>query len=186
MYNFSDFFRNVQLHRIPFLTTELLTLLIPNMRNLTVLGIYNCPLIHIACGQKLLDIIQMDKPKEKENQITLDWYPSYHRGPKDIYTEYGAVWDNWNGDTRLAIWQLARDVLRRAKLQGIDMYSKGSAFRKWLDKGPCCNVEETIKAIMSDNVSAEEFVAWVNFPKYRGNVREVMKKWPNEPEGWRW
>ena len=71
----------VHLHCVPFVTVGLLAILIPQMTNLEVLGIYKCPLIHIGHGLELLNIIKSDRPKGKEHQVKLDWYPNYHVGP---------------------------------------------------------------------------------------------------------
>lgn len=88
MSNWSDYFRNVQFHRIPFLTVDLLALLIPQMPKLEVLGVYKCPLIHIGHGMKLLQIIRTDRPLGEENQVDLDFYPRLHRGPIESPSEY--------------------------------------------------------------------------------------------------
>ena len=75
------YFQRLHLHRVPFLTPGLLNVLIPEMPNLKVLGIYKCPLIHIGHGMELLHIIRTDRPKGKECQVSLDWFPNYHVGP---------------------------------------------------------------------------------------------------------
>lgn len=74
-------FKRIHLHRVPFLTTNLLEILIPQMSNLEVLGIYKCPLIHVGHGMDLLYIISLDRPKGREHQVYLDWFPNFHVGP---------------------------------------------------------------------------------------------------------
>ena len=81
MFNWCDNFKHLQLHRIPFLTTDVLALVIPHMRNLESLGVYQCPLIHIGKGKELLEIIRTDRPLGKVNKIHLDFYPNFHQGP---------------------------------------------------------------------------------------------------------
>jgi hypothetical protein len=192
MGNFADNFRNLQLHRIPFLTTQLLTLLIPKMRALQVLGIYNCPLIHIGNTLELLGIIKMDKPLEKEKQISLDFYPNYHQGPPctaggESWTgTYAVTWDNWGADSRLAIWALVARILPQAQKQDIDFVSKGTMFRKWLDKTPCLNIEETIKAILDHSMQPEKFVSLIDYRHYQGDVGKLIDTIANRPEGWHW
>jgi len=197
MYNFADFFRNLQLHRIPFLTTEVLSLIIPSMRNLKVLGIYQCELITVADTMKLLEIIQVDKLQDKENQIALDFYPMYHVGPipiPDYYTgSYGVTWDNWNGDTRLAMWQMISMIVYQANLQKQDFTSKHTMFRQWLDKGPCWRVAETLATLHAHEGDArteaeldKDFAVMVDFPNSGGSKTKLMTRQPNRPEGWKW
>jgi hypothetical protein len=163
MGKFADNFRNLQLHRVSLLTVELLTLLIPNMKNLRVLGVYRCPLIHIGHTLKLLKAIKMDKPLEKENQVQLDFFPNFHIGAVDFLgTEnaefctgsFGVMWNNWqhndNGagiDTRLAIWSLMTRILPQAATQEVDFVSEGTMFRRWLDMSPCVGVSEVLETI---------------------------------------
>jgi hypothetical protein len=192
MYNFADYFKNLQLHRIPFLTPDLLALLIPNMRNLEVLGVYKCPLIHIGHTMRLLDIIKTDKPLEKENQVYLDFFPNYHVGPKyypgyAYHTgSYGVMWDNWNADTRLAIWALVSRILPKALDQGIDLTGPNTAFRKWLEKSPCWRIDETLKDLMDPTIRPVKLAVSVDFPHYHGREDYFTSKIPNRPESWEW
>lgn len=164
MGKFADNFRNVQLHRVPLLTVELLTLLVPSMKNLRDLGIYRCPLIHIGHTLQILDVIKMDKPLEKENQVNLDFFPNFHYGATYFLGTkrarfctggFGVMWNNWqdgdNGaaiDTRLAIWSLVTQILPQAAAQGVDFVGEGTMFRKWLDKSPCVGVGEVLETIL--------------------------------------
>lgn len=199
MYNFADYFQNLQLHRIPYLTTDVLSLIIPPMRNLKVLGIYKCPLIHVGDTLKLLEIIQVDKPLEKKNQISLDFYPNYHQGPipfpgnKYHQGTYGVTWDNWNGDTRLAVWQLASIIIPQAIEQKQDFLSKHTMFRQWLDTSPCWRVAETLATLQvhpgdtrSQYEIDEDFVVMVDFPNTGGSKTKFKSDRPNCPEGWEW
>jgi hypothetical protein len=162
------------------------------MRNLKVLGIYKCQLIHIGHTIRLLDVIKVDKLLEKEDQVYLDFFPNYHVGPKDFsgctyYTgSYGVMWDNWNADTRLAIWALVARILPRALAQGIDLTRPGTAFRRWLEKSPCWRVKETLKDIMDPVIDPAKFVVSVDFPHYFGNEKLFLSRVPNRPEGWEW
>lgn len=199
MFNFADYFQNLQLHRIPFLTTQLLELIIPLMRNLKVLGVYKCQLIHIGNTMKLLEIIQTDKPKGKDTQVSLDFYPNYHLGPisvagrDDHVGSYGVTWDNWNGDTRLAVWQLVALIIPQAEKQEQDFLSKHTMFRQWLDKTPCWRVEETLATLIrrpgdtrSNEEIDEEFVIMCDCPNTGGKKSKFKGKVPNRPEGWEW
>ncbi|PMD20946.1 hypothetical protein NA56DRAFT_540642, partial [Hyaloscypha hepaticicola] len=179
--NFADFFKNLQLHRIPFLTTELLELLIPKMRNLQVLGIYNCQLIHVGEAMKLLDIIKIDKPLERENQVALDFFPNFHVGPVEepgnpySVGSYGVTWDNWNYDTTIAVWCLVIQIITKARSQGIDFESKHTMFRQWLEKGPCHKIKETIRTFMSPESSLELIAAMVSYRRTQGKINRLIQ-----------
>jgi hypothetical protein len=192
MSNFGDFMNTLHLHRVPFLTVDILNLVVPNMRNLTVLGIYKCPLIHIGDTIPLLDIVKLDRPIEREEQVYLDFFPNYHVGLKPFpgctyFTgSYGVTWDNWNGDTRLAIWALVRRILPKALAQGINMSKPGTAFRGWLDRSPCWRVEETLQDLMDPKIDPIKFAVSIDYPHYHGNVSRFTGKVANRPEGWEW
>ena len=190
--NFADFFQNLHLHRIPFLTVDVLALLVPTLRNLKVLGIYKCQLIHIGNTLRLLSIIKMDKPLERENQISLDFFPNYHVGPmhrpgeNNNVASYGVTWDNFGARTDLAVWKLVMDILPTAERQGVDMTSAHTAFRQWLDKSPCWMVSETLEKIRNPATTDKELVVTANFFELEGDTGKLSLKQANRPEGWDW
>lgn len=189
LYNFADFIDTVQFHRTGFLTVDLLNLIIPHMRNLKVLGVYNCQLIHIGQTFRLLDIIKEDRPLGKEDQVYLDFFPMYHLGPRSgahRTGSYGVVWDNWGADTRLAIWAIVTRILPRASAQGINLTKPGTAFYRWLEMSPCWNVGETLDAIKDASMDPVKLATMLNWPHYRGNVTYFKRKLPFRPEGWEW
>lgn len=192
MSNFSDNFRVLQLHRVPFLTMDLLRLLIPKMRNLGVLGVYKCQLIHVGDTLKMLDIVQMDRPKGKEHQISLDFFPNLHIGPilipgaNNYSGNYGVTWDSWLGDTCLAIWSLMTRILPIAKRRGVDLISPGTMFRKWLDMTPCLEIDATIEAIFDTNMGPVKFISMVDYLHYQGRPSKVTQAIPNRSEGSLW
>jgi hypothetical protein len=193
--NFADYFQNLQLHRVPFLTTDLLSLLIPKMRNLKILGIYKCQLIHVGETMKLLDIIKTDRPLERENQVSLDFYPNFHLGPVEepgnpySVGAYGVTWDNWNFDTTRAVWCLVIQIIPKARSQGIDFESKHSMFRQWMEHGPCHEIEETIAAFMTPPAHDEDeskekamnfetlkkIAAMVNYRRTGGKIEKLKQ-----------
>ena len=160
------------------------------MRNLQVLGIYNCQLIHVGETMKLLDIIRIDKPLERENQVALDFFPNFHLGPVEepgnpySVGSYGVTWDNWNYDTTIAVWCLAIQIFTKARSQGIDFESKHTMFRQWLEKGPCHKVGETIKTFMSPNSSLELVAAMVSYRRTQGKINRLIQC--NRPDGINW
>ncbi|TVY88963.1 hypothetical protein LAWI1_G006282, partial [Lachnellula willkommii] len=196
VYNFAENIRNIQFHRVPFLSTRLLALLIPKMRKLENLGIYKCQLIHVGEAMRLLEIIRSDRMLGKEDQVSLDFFPNYHVGPKESLGEYcvgtyGASWDNWNGDTDIAIWAMVTRIIPQARKQGIDFESPHTAFRQWLDKSPCWRVDEMLEAISQFTTDPEydpaKFAALVDCrnPDHYGNVTKYTGKITHRPQGWK-
>ncbi|KAM3069344.1 hypothetical protein ACMFMG_010847 [Clarireedia jacksonii] len=197
MFNFADCLQNVQFHRVPFISCHVLELLIPQMRKLEVLGIYQCELIHLGEGLALLDIIKTDRLRGCETQIALDWFPKYHQGPTEEDMKvgtpysYGVSWDDAGfvvSDTRIAIWQLVTGIILQARMQEVDFESTHTAFRKWLEKSPCWEVEQTLKVILNPQSTLADVVAWVAYPEFRGHPERIkgLKKLGNKPEGSLW
>ncbi len=162
------------MHRVPLLTTQVLELIIPCMPGLEKLGIYNCQLLHIGSTVKILDILRMDRPRGRENQISLDYFPNFHQGPADTSGSpyaigpYGATWDNWNAYTCIAIWALICRIIGRARWQGIDFESRHTAFRRWLDKSPCYMVEETLEAMFNVDTPVRKVAMMVDWRHTQG------------------
>ncbi|KAH8597565.1 hypothetical protein B0O99DRAFT_78860 [Bisporella sp. PMI_857] len=195
--NFADYFQHIQFHRIPFLTVEILELIIPNMRKLKQLGVFRCPLIHVGHALELFELIKRDRPVEKERRVNLEFFPNRHTGPisaagNSYHTgEYGVTWDNFNGRSDLAIWALVFKILRQARRYGIDIQSEDTAFRQWLDKSPCWRVGETLQKMnefIEHKISELELIAYIDFRKYRGNSAEISRyrQYEFNAEGWEW
>lgn len=187
--NQGEFLQTLQLHRVPFLTIDFLALVIPGMRRLQSLGVYKCQLINITHGLRLLQILQVDKPRGRENQVHLDWYPNSHQGPdNDIWTgNYGFSWDNLGFDTRIAVWKHVKEIVHRARRQGIDMAARQTSFFKWLQDSPLWKVSETLDTIMDSKTSLAEKVAYINYPLLKGDEREVYcEDAVNEHHGRQW
>lgn len=162
------------------------------MRNLRHLGVYKCELIHFGETLVLLDLIRADRPLEWRHQVNLDFYPNFHRGPFDSDTfyagPYGVTWDNWNGNSILGIWCMIESILKQAHTQGIDLTTKGTMFRKWLDDGPCWRVEETLKALSNPQYDRTALAALLDCSnrQHHGSVRLFTGHIGNRPEGYKW
>lgn len=176
--NFGSSLRNVHFHRVPFLNINVLELLIPQMSKLEILGIYNCQLMHLGTGLKLLDILKMDRLKGKEHSVSLDFYPMYHLGPDEVehyVGQYGVSWDNTQMDTRRAIWSLAKRIIEKARAQNIDLMSPHTMFRQWLEKTPCWKVKATLNSFWFPDVKGIEIAAMVEYPLTRGDPEGFKK-----------
>ncbi len=151
-------------------------------------------MIHFGETMKLLEIIKTDRPLERENQIYLDFYPLYHQGPIEIpgansfVGNFGVTWDNWNGNTIIAVWALISRIIPQARKQGVDFESKHTMFRQWLEKSPCWKVEDTLNAIMDPKYDPATLAALVDCsnPDHRGSVGKFKGPIGNRPHGWEW
>jgi hypothetical protein len=170
-------------------------LLIPKMRNLEVLGVYKCPLIHVGHTLHLIDVVQMDKPKGRERQVSLDFFPSLHIGPivipggNNYFGNFGVTWDSWQGDTCLALWALLCHILPIADELKIDMITPGTMFRKWLDMTPLVAIDETIEVLLDKEdkfPSIAKLVSMFDYMNYKGRPELLTRVVPNRPEGFKW
>lgn len=155
-------------------------------------------MIHVGNTIEILEIIKTDRTIEKERQVNLEFFPNYHVGPVNFpgnrfFTgAYGATWDNFNGRTDLAIWGMTLNIMKKARESGNDLFSKGTAFRKWLDMSPCWRVDKTLKQIkkfLDRKCTALELVAWLDFKLYRGEVFKITKEYrqfETNAEGTKW
>jgi hypothetical protein len=151
-------------------------MVVPLMKKLKVLGVYRCELLHIGDTLKLLEIIRKERnySNGKVHKVELDFYPRFHVGPVDnpVYggkASYGVTWDDFGLDSRIGIWQLLTRILPQAKKQYVDLVSKDSALRFWLEQSPCWRVDETIAAIARGDDGADLAIQ-VNYPKSRGRA----------------
>jgi hypothetical protein len=143
---------------------------------------------------RLLEIIKTDRPLEREYQVYLDFYPNFHKGPpsqpgnKYAVGSYGVTWDNWNGNSTLAIWQLVSRIIPQARSQGLDFESPYTAFRKWLNDGPCWRVATTLPALLSPLTPPAELCAMVDCanPTHNGSKRKFTHAIGNRHGGWEW
>lgn len=159
------------------------------MYKLEYLGVFNCPLIHVAHTLNLLDIIDKQaeaRPKintgEPKKWAKVDFYPRFHVGPVDEYHDvekftgsYGVTWDNWGNDSRQAIWTIVYRALMKAKEMGIEFAGRGTAFRKWLYAGPCFFVDEVLDRMLNPKKHGlEDLASWVRYDKFQGRTSRLL------------
>lgn len=148
-------------------------MIIPELRNLRMLGIYRCELLHLASALPILKILRENRGVGKTTNIAFDFYPRFHVGPENVYDRtvftgsYGVTWDNFMLDSRLGIWALVVQILSVARAQGVDFTSEDSAFRLWLEKSPCWRVRETLEMVKNGKDIAT-ILSHINFPYYHG------------------
>lgn len=184
MRSFGQYFQVIQLYRVPFLTTEVLSQVVPGMSRLLTLGVYRYPLIHIGSAMDLLEIIRRGRPSRKEYQVSLDFFPNFHFGPvyhpdrKNATGWYGVTWDNFERRSELAIWQLMTFILPQARAQGVDFFSHHTAFRKWLELSPCWKTKKVLVKMSKPETTDRELVALFCWRNFQGKVSKIMENIP--------
>lgn len=172
-------FETIHLHRVPMLTVEVLNHVVPYMRNLKLLGVYRCPLIHLGHAIPLLEIVgQAHRIETHKAPAKLDFAPRFHVGPKEgSYGSYGITWDDSGLDTRLAIWCIIEKAIKLAKEQGIpeSIMSKEFALRPFIEQ-LCWNVDETIEALFNETYAndPEQLAALLDFPHTAGEKKNLL------------
>ncbi|CEI64567.1 unnamed protein product [Fusarium venenatum] len=113
-------------HKAPLLDRRLLAIILRACPNVTMVGIYECPLLHLGDVTFLLDLIHEVNLERDEKNLphidSLDFYPRYHSGMpyknEGEYETYGYTWKGGNNDVFqrgvLAIIMLA--VLKSRKM----------------------------------------------------------------------
>lgn len=142
MRNRADLITNLQLHRVQFLDHNAVRCIIASLKNLKLIGIYQCQLLHLGNMHQLLAAVKtclLPTTSDDFSIVDLDFFPAYHEGPNSIvrHGSYGAVWNHPDCDMATAIWQLVLFYwYPAAKKLGIDILKWGCAFRSFLEKLP--------------------------------------------------
>jgi len=105
--NFADYFQNLQLHRVPFLTTDLLSLLIPKMRNLKIWDL-QMPVVHVGRLWSFSILSRPIGPRAGEPSIVrllpqLSPRSRWGAGQPILRWAYGVTWTigTWHDSGRL-------------------------------------------------------------------------------------
>lgn len=127
--------------------------------------------MHLGTALKLLAILTVDRMKGKEHSVSLDFFPNYHLGPEGgehCQGTYGVSWDNLNLDLIAAVWSLAKRIIEKARRQGLDLESKHTMFRQWLEKQACWEVAGTLRCFRSPKAKPEDMAAMVMYHETHG------------------
>jgi hypothetical protein len=128
---------SLQLHRVPFLSSDAIECIISSLANLKNLGVYRCPLLHVGTTSTILDIIKRNR--KSGGYVHLDFYPMFHQGPNALarYGSFGATWNDPGIDSNAAILQLVLYCCyAQAREMGFDLLDWAAAFRQFLEKCP--------------------------------------------------
>ena len=127
--------------------------MIKNLPNLEMIGVYNCGLVHIGSVTLILDVIA-EVTAGTNRHIDLDIAPRRHRGPyrtQDREGEFGITWQAIGLTAQIGLGKILLESHLKAKALDIDLFSRGRAFRHWLENIPLPPkwVAQTLDAIMN-------------------------------------
>ncbi|TQV98648.1 hypothetical protein V2A60_007634 [Cordyceps javanica] len=132
-------------HQTPFLDRRILAIVLRSSPHVTMLGVYNCPLIHFADLVPLLDLIHEinDERKRKDEPLisAFDFYPSFHRGltgPEGRRPTYGLTADSADLDiVQRGIYAiLLKSFLKSQQMQLGLLFEPGQALKAFLFRLP--------------------------------------------------
>ncbi|KAK4220065.1 hypothetical protein QBC37DRAFT_393846 [Rhypophila decipiens] len=137
-------FRDVSLHRIPFLDIRVLEVLIQGMPNLETLSISSCLLLDVTKLPSILKVIlrnpraQEDGDRPRKSYIKVDFSPFRFFGPLtlDRHGSFLITHHKPDFDIPKAVTALLYRCLPDAKRAGMDLLGDGSSFWHFLRQLP--------------------------------------------------
>lgn len=132
----------LQFHKTPLLDRKLIAIILRACPHVKMLGIYECPLLHLGDVVYLLDLIRevnMERDRQSLPRVeSLDFYPRYHAGmpyeTRNEFETYGFSWLPKDNDTAqrgvLAIVMLA--VLKSRHMKVKLLMDRDAAFMTYL------------------------------------------------------
>ncbi|KAH6900309.1 hypothetical protein B0T10DRAFT_542596 [Thelonectria olida] len=133
------------LMNIPMLDRRLVAIILRACPQVTMVGIYDCPLIHFGDVIALLDLIhEINTERELKNLPkikSLDFFPHYNSGiPYDhpSAAAYGVTWSEIPAEiAQRGIFRIILEAFLKAKEMKINLlFDEGKAFRNYLSKLP--------------------------------------------------
>ncbi|KAM3513999.1 hypothetical protein MY11210_002316 [Beauveria gryllotalpidicola] len=135
----------LHLHQIPFFDRRILAIILRACPNITMLGVYDCPLIHFGDLIPLLDLIhEINMERKLLNKPLIggfDFYPSFHKGlsaGEDEHEVFGLTADSMDRDIiqRGLFAILMKGFLKARQLKLHLLFEPGRALKAFLFRIP--------------------------------------------------
>ncbi|KAK8142155.1 hypothetical protein G3M48_009266 [Beauveria asiatica] len=131
-------------YQVPFFDRRILAIILRACPNVTMLGVYDCPLIHLGDLIPLLDLIyEINTERKLQNKPLIggfDFYPSFHKGlsAEDEHGVFGLTADSMDRDIiqRGLFAILMKGFLKAAQLKLDLLFEPGLALRAFLFRVP--------------------------------------------------
>ncbi|EGX91256.1 hypothetical protein CCM_05414 [Cordyceps militaris CM01] len=137
--------RVLHFHNTPFFDRRILAIVLRASPHVTMLGVYNCPLIHFGDLIPILDLISEINNERRMGNVPLitafDFYPSFHRGlatSAGQRSTYGLTADSLDRDiVQRGLYAILLKGFLKARHMKLDMLFKpGNALRAFLLRLP--------------------------------------------------
>jgi len=141
-------FKHVILDQVPFLTTQMIEMIINTMPQLETLTVTRCILLDVSKLQDLLDVVERhprllrprpgSRKEATKTYVKLDWFPFFFHGPdtKDRRGTYGITHHENFIATPKAVFGLVMRHWEQANRVGMDLISDRSAFFSFMRRLP--------------------------------------------------
>ncbi|KAL6813487.1 hypothetical protein GGI42DRAFT_339571 [Trichoderma sp. SZMC 28013] len=135
----------LHLHRVPLLDRRMLAIILRGLPHVTMVGVYNCPLIHFGDVIPILDLIyeiNIDRREKNMPKIkAFDFFPCFNQGTPYAHENsatYGISWGPLPMDVaQRGFYAIILKAVMKSKGMGLDLlFSKGHAFMDYLVKVP--------------------------------------------------
>ncbi|KAL5088018.1 hypothetical protein Trisim1_007187 [Trichoderma cf. simile WF8] len=135
----------LHLHKVPLLDRRMLAIILRGLPNVTMVGVYNCPLIHFGDVIPILDLIyDINNDRRKKNMPKIkafDFFPHFNQGTPYAHENaatYGISWGPIEMDiAQRGFYAIILKAVLKSKGLGLDLlFSKDHAFMDYLAKVP--------------------------------------------------
>ncbi|KAK4084551.1 uncharacterized protein Triagg1_1031 [Trichoderma aggressivum f. europaeum] len=135
----------LHLYRVPLLDRRMLAVILRGLPNVTMVGVYNCPLIHFGDVIPILDLIHeinIDRHEKNMPKIkAFDFFPCFNQGTPYAHENaatYGISWGPIPMDVaQRGFYAIILKAVLKSKGMGLDLlFSKDHAFMDYLVKVP--------------------------------------------------
>ncbi|KAL6837627.1 hypothetical protein V8C40DRAFT_279414 [Trichoderma camerunense] len=135
----------LHLHKVPLLDRRMLAIILRGLPNVTMVGVYSCPLIHFGDVIPILDLIhEINNDRRKKNMPKIkafDFFPHFNQGTPYAHENaatYGISWGPIEMDiAQRGFYAIILKAVLKSKGLGLDLlFSKDHAFMDYLAKVP--------------------------------------------------
>ncbi|UKZ75400.1 hypothetical protein TrVFT333_003085 [Trichoderma virens FT-333] len=135
----------LHLHNVPLLDRRMLAIMLRGLPHVTMVGVYNCPLIHFGDVIPILDLIYEINQDRKEKNMpeikAFDFFPCFNQGMPFAHKNaatYGISWEPIAMElAQPGFYGIILKAVMKSKGMGLDLlFSPDHAFMDYLVKVP--------------------------------------------------
>ncbi|KAL7908767.1 hypothetical protein GGI35DRAFT_480363 [Trichoderma velutinum] len=135
----------LHLHKVPLLDRRMLAVILRGLPHVTMVGVYNCPLIHFGDVIPILDLIyEINNDRREKNMPKIkafDFFPCFNQGTPYAHENaatYGISWGPIPMDiAQRGFYAIILKAVMKSRGMGLDLlFSKDHAFMDYLTRVP--------------------------------------------------